>query len=310
MEDGGDILGDSVAIAALRKWLPKVARSSANVLITGETGTGKEQVARALHTLGRRAPGPFVALNCAALPDGLIESELFGHARGAFTGAVAAHRGQMAAANGGTLFLDEIGEMPLSAQAKLLRAIEAHEVRPVGSAEPVPIDARIVAATNQALEEQVARGRFRSDLFYRLNVARIELPPLRDRPGDVPLLFRAVIDALNAREHARVGPPDSDVLACLLAHDWPGNVRELHNLAEALFIDPPCGPIHFDHLPPAFARLLAPHRRTPSAERERLVAALAETHWNKAEAAKSLNWSRMTLYRKLAHYNIERSGPV
>ena len=308
MEDGGLILGESPAISALRDWLPKVARSSATVLITGETGTGKERVARAIHALGPRAPGPFVALNCASLPDGLVESELFGHVRGAFTGAHAARRGQMAEANGGTLFLDEVGEMPLSTQAKLLRAIETREVRPVGGSGPVPIDVRIVAATNQLLEEQTASGRFRTDLFYRLNVARIELPPLRERIGDVPLLFRAVVDKLNVRERGRVGAPDDDVLACLEAHDWPGNVRELQNLAEALFIDPPCGAIHFDDLPPAFARLLAPYRRQDSNERNRLVAALTETHWNKAEAAKSLNWSRMTLYRKLAQYHIERTG--
>ncbi len=307
MEGCGAILGDSPAIAALREWLPKVARSSATVLITGETGTGKERVARAIHTLGARAEGPFVALNCATLPEGLVESELFGHVRGAFTGAHAARRGQMAEANGGTLFLDEIGEMPLTAQAKLLRAIEAREVRPVGGSATSPIDVRIVAATNQALEEQTMRGRFRSDLFYRLNVARIELPPLRERSGDVPLLFRAVVDELNTREQARVGAPDADLLACLQAHDWPGNVRELQNLAEALFIDPPRGAIHFDDLPPAFARLLAPYRPQASGERDRLIAALDQTRWNKAEAAKSLNWSRMTLYRKLAQYNIERS---
>lgn len=305
--DGGLIIGESLAITALRGWLPKVARSSATVLITGETGTGKERVARAIHALGRRAPGPFVALNCATLPDGLVESELFGHVRGAFTGAHAARRGQMAQANGGTLFLDEIGEMPLPAQAKLLRAIDTREVRPVGGSAMVPIDIRIVAATNQALEEQTARGRFRSDLFYRLNVARIELPPLRERAGDVPLLFRAVIDELNARERTRVGAPDADVLACMQAHDWPGNVRELQNLAEALFIDPPSGAIHFNDLPPAFARLLAPYRRQVSCERDRLIDALAQTQWNKAEAAKSLHWSRMTLYRKLARYNIERT---
>ncbi len=310
MEETGGILGESPPIVALRAWLPKVARSSATVLITGETGTGKERVARAIHMLGARVHRPFVALNCAALPEGLVESELFGHVRGAFTGAQSTRRGQMVEANGGTLFLDEIGEMPIHAQAKLLRAIEAREVRPVGGNASQPIDVRIVAATNQALEQRIACGKFRSDLYYRLNVARVELSPLRERAQDVPLLLGAAIDELNTRECGCVGRPDADVMACLLAHDWPGNVRELRNFAEALFIDPPRGTIHFSDLPPAFARLLAPYRQQGSHERDRMLEALTQTRWNKAEAAKALNWSRMTLYRKLAHYNIERSVGV
>jgi transcriptional regulator with PAS, ATPase and Fis domain len=298
------ILGVSPPIVALRAWLPKVARSNATVLITGETGTGKERVARAVHDLSARAHGPFVALNCAALPDGLVESELFGHARGAFTGAHFATRGQMQQASGGTLFLDEIGDMPLSTQAKLLRAIEARSVHPVGGAAAIPVDLRVVAATNQQLETMVERGRFRQDLYYRLNVARIELPPLRERSEDVPVLLDAAIAELNAREHEHVGLPDHELLNCLLAHDWPGNVRELRNLAEALFIDPPRGQIRFADLPPAFARLLAPHRQSVSDERERLIEALTRTHWNKAQTAKALNWSRMTIYRKLAQHKL------
>ncbi len=301
------ILGVSPAIDRLRAYLPKVARSPATVLITGETGTGKERVAQAIHALSPRARGPFVGLNCAALPDALIESELFGHARGAFTGAHAAQSGQMRAADRGTLFLDEIGELPPCAQAKLLRAIECREVRPVGGCSAVPLDIRIVAATNQTLETMVASGRFRSDLYYRLNVARLELPPLRERVEDVPVLLDALVAELNDREGQRVGAPDPELLACLLAHRWPGNVRELRNLAEALFIDPPRGAIRFENLPPAFARLLEPHRRVACNERERLIAALNRTQWNKAEAARALNWSRMTLYRKLAQYKVERT---
>ena len=309
MEAGAQsILGVSAAIADLRAYLPKVARSSATVLITGETGTGKERVARAVHEGSARRSGPFVALNCAALPEGLIESELFGHARGAFTGAHSATRGYLVEASGGTLFLDEVGEMPLGAQAKLLRSIETREVQPVGCSRSVHVDLRIIAATNQTLERLLGCGAFRADLYYRLNVARIDLPPLRERAEDVPLLLEAAIDALNTRDHVRVGAPDREVLGCLLAYNWPGNVRELRNFAEALFIDPPSGAIRFRDLPPAFARLLAPHRQQRSDERDRLVDALNETHWNKAQAAKALNWSRMTLYRKLEHYHVERSA--
>jgi two-component system response regulator HydG len=297
-------------MAAVRAWLPKVARSHATVLITGETGTGKERVARSIHALSNRAQGPFVALNCAALPEGLIESELFGHARGSFTGAHAASSGQMVEANGGTLFLDEIGDMSHIAQAKLLRVLETHEVRPVGGKRPVPVDLRLVAATNQRLEAMVSQGAFRADLYYRLNVARVELLPLRDRREDVPLLLEAVIAEFNARDGARVGSPDSEVMNCLLAYEWPGNVRELRNLAEALFIDPPQGSVHFADLPPAFARLFEPYRRQVSDERDRLIATLNQTHWNKAEAARALNWSRMTLYRKLEQYSISRSTDV
>jgi two-component system response regulator HydG len=295
---------------ALRAWLPKVARSSATVLITGETGTGKERVARAVHDLSIRARGRFVALNCAALPEGLVESELFGHARGAFTGAHHAARGQMLDASGGTLFLDEIGDMPLPAQAKLLRAIESREVRPVGGSASVPVDLRVVAATNQQLESLVECGKFRADLYYRLNVARVDLPPLRERMQDVPVLLDAAIAELNARENARVGAPNPELLNCLLAHDWPGNVRELRNLAEALFIDPPRGPIRFVDLPPSFARLFAPYRRNASDERDRLIEALTRTQWNKAQAAKALNWSRMTIYRKLAQHKLNVAGDL
>jgi DNA-binding NtrC family response regulator len=301
------IMGVSQSIAALRAYIPKIAKSSATVLITGETGTGKERVAEAIHALGPRSTGPFVAVNCAALPDSLIESELFGHVRGAFTGAHSAVRGQIAEACGGTLFLDEIGEMPLSAQAKLLRAVEKREVRPVGAARTSAVDVRIVAATNQKLETLVAEQRFRADLFYRLNVVRVDIPPLRERAQDIPVLLHAVIAELNRREGGDVGAPESNVLDCLLAYNWPGNVRELRNLVEALFVDPPKGPIRFQDLPPAFAKVLEPHHRATSPERDRLLQALAATRWNKAEAARSLNWSRMTLYRKLSQYHIRQN---
>ena len=223
------LIGDSPAMRTLFDWIERVAPSDVPVLIHGETGTGKELVARALHEESRRAGGPFVAENCAAVPANLLESELFGHKRGSFTGAVADREGRFVAANGGTLFLDEIGDMPLEMQAKLLRVLEEREVRPVGANRQVPIDVRVVAASHRDLEAMVAERAFREDLFYRLNVVRLELPPLREREGDVELLVRFFVQ----REAARLGVADPTVapaaLAVLAAAPWPGNVRQLEN---------------------------------------------------------------------------------
>ena len=302
------LVGNSPAMTALEVYLPKVARSRATVLVTGETGTGKERVAQAIHALSPRAAGPFVVVNCGALPDTLMESELFGHARGAFTGAVGAMRGRLVEADGGTLFLDEIGEMSLYGQAKLLRVLETHEVQPLGGGRAQRIDIRVVAATNRDLENEVQAHRFRADLFYRLNVARLVIPPLRERPDDVALLAAHVIAEFNHRDATAVEPPDPGLLAMLTAHDWPGNVRELRNVIEAVFIDPPAGRMGFEHLPPAFQSLFGRYHRNVPSEKSRLVEALERTHWNKAEAAKSLNWSRMTLYRKLAKYDVDEGG--
>lgn len=298
------ILGNSEKMVALRAYIPKVAHSPATVLITGETGTGKERVAEAIHRLSPRRQRPFVAINCAALPEALVESELFGHERGAFTGALTARKGRFAEADGGTLFLDEVGEMPGHVQAKLLRAIESRRVQPVGSGRDVAVDLRIVAATNEPLEQLMRERRFRSDLYYRLNVARIDLPPLRDRAEDVPLLLAAAITELNIRDGRKVGAVASDVMDCLMAYAWPGNVRELRNLAEALFIDPPEGRVQFRDLPPGFRVLFDSFRRSASDERDRMLDALKATRWNKTEAARALNWSRMTLYRKMAQHRV------
>jgi DNA-binding NtrC family response regulator len=298
-------VGSSAALCALRAYLPKVAQSAATVLITGATGSGKECVAQAIHANGPRAAHPFVAVNCAALPDALIESELFGHERGAFTGAIASCIGHFGRANRGTLFLDEIGEMSAHAQAKLLRALESHCVQPIGAPHPVPVDVRVIAATNQPLETLLGRNRFRPDLYYRLNVVRIDLPPLKDRPEDIPLLLGHAIERLNARDHGDVGGPDAELLACLRAHDWPGNVRELNNLVEAIFISPPRGQVHLRDLPPVFQQMFQQYHGALTSERDRLIGALEETHWNKAEAARQLNWSRMTIYRKLAKYHLK-----
>jgi len=299
------LVGASEAMVALRDYLPKVARSAATVLVTGETGTGKERVARTIHDLSPRARKPFVAVNCAALPDALVESELFGHERGAFTGAVGARVGLIAHADGGTLFLDEIGEMHPHAQAKLLRVLETREVQPVGTSRSVPVDVRVIAATNRPLESLVAAAGFRTDLFYRLNVVRLDVPPLRERAADIPLLFGHLVARLNTRDAQHVGQPDAELLACLEAHAWPGNVRELANLVEAIFVDPPAGAVTLEALPPPFRKLLAGYRNVAGTERDRLVRVLQETRWNKAEAARQLKWSRMTLYRKITQHRLE-----
>ena len=303
-----DLLGASPAIAQLRALLPKIGRSGAPLLVTGPTGTGKEHIARAVHANSRRADRPFVAINCGAIPDGLFEAELFGFERGSFTGALEAKKGKAVLADGGTLFLDEIGELSPMGQTKLLRLLEEGEAQPVGAPRPVNVDIRVIAATNCDVEEQVEDGTFRSDLYYRLNVARIELPGLSERPDDITVYLDHFIQRFNDRDHAHVGAPDEDLLNLLLDYDWPGNVREVRNFVEGVFIDPPEGMIHVDHIPAAFARLKASWRASGQDERARILAALDATDWNKAEAAKALHWSRMTLYRKLTKYHVSRGG--
>jgi len=229
----GSIIHRSGGMRRLVSRARRVALRQVSVLLEGESGTGKELIARAIHQAGARAGAPFVAVNCGALPEGLVESELFGHERGAFTGAVAARLGHFREAHGGTLFLDEVGELPLPAQVKLLRALQEREVTPVGASRPVAVEVRVIAATHRNLLAQVAAGRFRADLFYRLAVAVLQVPPLRDRPGDLHVLVASLLDQINA-EHARdpgyhpkrLTPAAFDVLA---GHSWPGNVRELQN---------------------------------------------------------------------------------
>lgn len=303
-----NILGVSQAVCELRSYLPKVALRDAPVLITGETGTGKELVAESIHRLSPRCGAPFVAVNCAALPEALIESELFGHERGAFTGALTEYRGKAAEADGGTLFLDEIGEMPPFGQAKLLRFLESGHVDRVGSTKSIHVNTRIVAATNRPVEDLMSERRFREDLYYRLNVARIEIDPLRERTEDIPVLVGRFVDHFNQKYDLDVGPPDQRLLDRFAKYQWPGNIRELRNMIEAIFIDPPSGTIDIDHLPPVFRVMLRGHRRTILDERDQLIDTLSKTNWNKTEAAKKLNVSRMTLYRKIAKYHLDSSS--
>ena len=302
------MLGTSEAIASIRRMAPKIAKSDAPALITGSTGTGKEHFARLLHAESGRSSRPFVAVNCAAIPDTLFEAEIFGFERGSFTGATHAQKGKAVLADGGTLFLDEIGELSPYCQSKLLRVIEEQEVQPIGAPRPIQVNIRVVAATNRDVELAMADGRFRSDLYYRINVARVAIPDLAERPQDIPVYVNHFVDAFNERWGIRVGGADRELMELLVGYDWPGNIREVRNFVEGVFIDPPDGPIGVSHIPAAFDHLHRLYARTGNEERSRIIAALENTNWNKVEAARSLHWSRMTLYRKLTKYKVTRAG--
>ena len=308
--DAGELLGQSAAMRRVHDLLARIAEADAGVLITGESGTGKEVVARMLHARGRRRAGPFVAINCAALPEALLESELFGHARGAFTDAKAARTGLFVQANGGTLFLDEIGELPLGMQPKLLRALQERVVRPLGGAAEVPFDARIVAATNRDLETAVEERRFREDLYYRVNVLHVELPPLRARGSDVLLLAQRFVEASAARAGKRVTGISPAAAERLLAYAWPGNVRELENAVERTVALARDEQITAEDLPAKIREhrsshvLLAaedPSELVPLEEVERryVLRVLESAAGNKTLAARILGLDRKTLHRKL-----------
>lgn len=301
-------MGSSAGIRAAKDYIQKLAAATSNVLITGETGTGKELVAEMIHQQSARAKKPFVCVNCAAIPDTLLESELFGHERGSFTGAHASRDGLLAAAGGGSIFLDEIGEMSQYAQAKILRVLESRQVQRVGASRSIALDIRVIAATNQELESLVSANRFRKDLYFRLNVARIHLPPLKDRPEDIPELCRHYIDEFNQRFDCEVKDVADDVLQHLLRYHWPGNVRELRNLMEVVFIGGPRQTISYRDLPEHFRRQLSDDASLCEAERERMLAALGATQWNCTKAAQRLQWSRMTLYRKMAKHNVVKAA--
>ena len=299
---GQTIAGPSLALERVRQCIRRVAAVDCTVLITGETGTGKDLVAQAIHCNSSRSARPFVILNCAAIPDDLVESELFGFERGAFTGAHALNHGKLAQADGGTVFLDEIGELSAFAQAKLLRVIENKEVQRLGGKQGRPVNIRIVAATNQNLEHQVAQNRFRQDLYFRLNVAQIRVPPLRERREDIPALIRVFLDELSQRMPGKSPKLSPRVMDLFMRHNWPGNVRELKNLLEGLLVNASGGEwVEERDLPDQFLRPEA-----GSDERTIVLCALQSARWNKSKAAQSLNWSRMTLYRKMAKYEILR----
>jgi DNA-binding NtrC family response regulator len=301
---GPHMIGDSAPMRAIKSYIGQVAATDSHVLITGETGTGKELAADLIHRNSPRASRPFVWINCAAIPDSLLESELFGYERGAFTGAHARKEGQLKLADGGTVFLDEIGDMTPYAQAKILRAIESKAVYRLGGNRSVSLDVRVIAATNQSLDRLVAEEKFRKDLYFRLNVVRIHLPPLRERKEDIMPLCTHYLRELNQRFQCQVEGFTADAMAALVQHDWPGNVRELKNLLEATFVSAPYRWVSLADLPAVFRQRAHQAGDLPQSERERLLSALLSTNWNLSKAAQQLHWSRMTVYRKLTKYHI------
>jgi DNA-binding NtrC family response regulator len=307
----GGMIGRSPAIRSVIEVVERVAPTDATVLVIGETGTGKELVARAIHDQSDRASGPFVAANCAALSEGLLESELFGHRKGSFTGAVRDRTGLFEAADGGTILLDEIGDVSPAVQHRLLRVLQERELTPVGAVKPVSVDVRIVAATNKDLRTEMEAGRFRDDLYYRLNVVRIEVPPLRARREDVPLLAEAFYERVGRRPHAGCSPL---AMRLLQAYAWPGNVRELLAALESAHIQAGDRRIEAQHLPDdvrgtraASAAEVERYRRHAPSESEKssIESALAETGGVRSAAAERLGMSRTTLWRKMKEYGID-----
>ncbi|MDX1982594.1 MAG: sigma-54 dependent transcriptional regulator [Bryobacteraceae bacterium] len=317
----GRLIGKSAAMQEVFFLVKQAAPSTANILLTGESGTGKEVVSRLIHELSPRAAGPFIAMNCAALPETLIESELFGHEKGAFTGALTARQGCFELANGGTLLLDEIGDMPLALQAKLLRVLEERRIRRLGAPREIAVDVRLLAATNRDLKQMAAEGKFREDLFYRLSVLTVTLPPLRERQEDIPALAAEILDELNRKHNTRVAALDSSIIPVLVRYPWPGNVRELRNVLERAVVLCGEGEIRPEHLPQSVTGATAePVRRnlgpTPQAvftvgvsldqiEREVIGLTMAYTKHNRTRAAEILGINQKTLYNKLKEYGSE-----
>lgn len=323
----GDMVGKSPVMVDIFGLIRQVAPTSAAVLITGESGTGKELVARAIHSHSARSAHPFVALNCAAMPENLMESELFGHEKGSFTGAVERRLGAIEHANGGTLFLDELAEMPILMQAKLLRVLEDFKFRRIGGKQELSADVRIVAATNRDPVEAIRDNKLREDLYYRLNVFELHLPPLRDRKSDIPLIVEKMIENLNRKHGTRIIGMSEHFLAKLLAHNWEGNVRELRNVIERAVILAGQGNLGEPHLPPTFRDALAPAplieepaaaeeedstevrlragTSLEAAERALIEATLQYAGNNKTRAATVLGISTKTLHTKLKQYRLE-----
>ncbi len=320
-----DLVGTSPIMQEVFSLIRQVAPSRAAVMVTGESGTGKELVARAIHHLSPRRSAPFVAINCAAMPESLIESELFGHEKGAFTGAVERRAGCFELAQHGTLLLDELADMPVGTQAKLLRVLEDSRVRRLGGKSEISVDVRIIASTNKVLEEALQRGELREDLFYRLNVFRIDLPPLRQRESDIPLLVEALIDMMNRKHGCKVTEATPETVAILRRHTWPGNVRELRNVLERAVIIAGEGQLNPQHLTPNFgappgARPPAPINepdtvRLPigttvgEGEKALIMLTLKHTKNNKTRAAEILGISLKTLFNKLKEYGVTEPRP-
>jgi two-component system, NtrC family, nitrogen regulation response regulator NtrX len=307
------VIGDSVPMKALRQQIAVTAPTNGRVLIYGESGTGKELVARALHAASLRAKGLFVEVNCAAIPDELIESELFGHLKGSFTGATEDKIGKFQKADGGTLFLDEVGDMSLRTQSKVLRVLEEQRFERVGTNELLHVDVRVIAATNKNLEQEIAKGAFRQDLFYRLNVIPFYVPPLRERSEDIVVLARYFLNEFSTEYGKKTRELSDGAMEILLRYPWPGNVRELKNLVERLVIVCPQTRIEPHHLPPELFRGVAEspqhpystlHEARSAYEREFILRKLQEHRWNMTQTASALGLERSHLYRKMKSLGI------
>jgi two-component system, NtrC family, nitrogen regulation response regulator NtrX len=314
------MVGESYAMRQLREQVAMAAPTNGRVLIYGENGTGKELVARTVHALSRRRAGPFIEVNCAAIPEELIESELFGHVRGAFTGAVADRRGKFEAADGGTIFLDEIGDMSVKTQAKVLRVLQEQTLEAVGGTTPIKVDARVIAATNKDLQTEIRAGHFREDLYFRLNVIPIFVPPLRDRRDDIPLLAEHFMAELAREYGRRVKSFDEEAMAAIQRYAWPGNVRELRNVIERLMIMVPgenisTGDLGFLDIgglgvlpaPPPGTERLTLHEARDRFERDLILRTLAEQQGNMSRTADALGVERSNLYRKMKAFGIAPS---
>ena len=311
--DSGGIIGSSPAMRSLMEMLAMVAPSDATVLVCGESGTGKELIARAIHANSGRNQGPFVAVNCAALSDNLLESELFGHEKGAFTGADRRRDGHFAHADTGTLFLDEIGEISPAMQVKLLRVIQEREFQRVGGDQSVRVDVRLVAATNRNLEKEVEEGRFRQDLYFRLNVVTLDMPPLRSRVEDIPLLAQHFLERYSAKNNKHIKGFTPSAMDCLLKHPWPGNVRELENVVERAVVLLVGDYVSERELPASVASAPADEGRAgvrlaglslDEVEKQAVLQTLEACGGNKSEAARRLGVTRKTLHAKLARYGL------
>jgi two-component system nitrogen regulation response regulator NtrX len=313
------LVGEAAPMRDLKAMIERAAPTKATVLITGESGTGKELVAREIHRRSSRAAQPFVQVNCAAIPEELIESELFGHEKGSFTGAVRKQTGKFVAADGGTIFLDEIGDMSLRTQAKVLRVLQEGEVEPVGSATVVKVDVRVIAATNKDLEEEIKTGRFREDLYYRLNVIPIRTPPLRERREDIPVLAQHFAQLFSEEHNFHPKMFRDAALKALQDASWRGNVRELRNLIERLVIMVPGDSVDVTDLPAEFFRAPADiisgamrlntlQEFKDEAEKAFILAKLREHGWNVSKTAEAIDTPRSNLYKKIEQYNIKREA--
>ena len=318
MEETGfhGMVGASAAMRKVFEITEKASKSDAPVIIFGESGTGKELVAKAIHELGRRKDGPYIQLNCAALNEALLESELFGHVKGAFTGAYSHREGRFEAANGGDIFLDEIGDVPLSIQVKLLRVLETKQFERVGDHRPISVDVRIITATNRNLDELVAQGKFRDDFFFRINVIPIHLPPLRERMEDIPLLVETFIRRLRKVSGKPITGLSPEAMELFMNYHWPGNVRELKGILEYAFVIAEGGILQPEHLPGKMALSTPAEETSPTVvspgnqEKEELLEALRQTSGNQSKAARLLGVSRVTIWHRMKKYGIDLKKTV